>query len=76
MRQYGCRAGAISHRIAGFLGRLPQHLDTEIFLRVLETQFLGNCHAVVADQRHAPGFLDQDRFRLGAERDSNRIRQL
>ena len=76
VRQDGRGARAVADHVAGLLGGLAQHLRAEILLRILEVEFLGDGHAVVADDRRAPFLLDQHRFRLRAERDAHRIRQL
>ena len=60
----------------GLLGRLAQHPGAEIFLRILEVEFLGDGHAVVADDRRSPFLLDQDRLRTRPERDAHGIGKL
>jgi hypothetical protein len=58
--KHGRGAGAVTDHLASLLGRLTQHAGAEIFLRVLEVEFLGDRHAVIADDRDAPLLLDQD----------------
>ena len=72
----GRRAGAVADHVAGLLRRLAQHLRAEVLLRVLEVEFLGDGHAVVADDRRAPLLLDQHRLRLRAERDAHGLGEL
>ena len=56
-------ARAVADHFAGLFRRLPQHPRAQILLRVLEVEFLGDRHAIVADDRRAPFLLDQHRFR-------------
>ena len=62
--------------VAGLLGRLAQHLRAEVLLGILEVEFLGDGHAVVADDRRAPFLLDQHRFRFRPQRDADGIGEL
>ena len=41
-----------------------------------ELEFLGDGHAVVADERRAPFLLDQHRLRFRSERDANGVGEL
>ena len=76
VRQDGRGAGAVADDVAGLLGRLPQHLRAEVLLRVLEVEFLGDGHAVVADDRRAPFLLDQHGLGFRPERDAHRVGEL
>ena len=76
MCQYGRGAGSVTNHVAGLLGRLAEHAGAEILLRILEIEFLGDGHAVVAHDRRAPLPLDQDRLRPRPERHANGIGQL
>jgi hypothetical protein len=53
------RTRAVTDGVAGLLGGLAQHLCAEVLLRVLEVEFLGDRHAIVADDRRAPFLLYQ-----------------
>src|SRR5690606_17789627 len=70
------RARAVADRIAGLLRGLPEHLRAEILLGVVELGLLRDRHAVVADDRSAPLLLDEHRFGLWPERDTDRVREL
>ena len=61
----GRRARAIPDGITGALGRLPDHLRTEVLVRILQVHLLGNGHAVVADDRRSEPALDQHALGLG-----------
>jgi hypothetical protein len=71
----GRGTGAITDQIARLLGGLPQHLRTEVFLRVLDVEFLGNCDAVIANDRCSARFLNEDGFGFWPQRDPDRISQ-
>jgi len=43
-----------------FSGRLKEHPRVEIFLGVLEAEFLGDRHTVIADEPCAPLLFDQN----------------
>ena len=60
--EYGRGASTVTDHLTGLLGCLTQHACAEIFLSVLEIEFLGNRHAVIADDRHTPLLFDQDGF--------------
>src|SRR6516164_9071404 len=62
VRQNGRRTGSVTHEVAGLFRRLAEHLGAEILLGILEIKFLGDGHAVIADDRRPPFLLDQDRF--------------
>jgi len=57
----GC-ARTVSDYVTGLFSGLAQHLRTEILLGVLELHFLGDRHAVVADDRCFPLLLNQHRL--------------
>jgi hypothetical protein len=73
MGQHGRGAGAVAHSIASALRCLPQHPGAEILLRVLQIEFLGDRHAVVADDRRSPALLDQHRLGFRSKRDAYRV---
>ena len=52
--------GAIANDIAGLLRCLAKHPGSEIFLRVLEIELLGDGDAVIANDRRTPALLYQD----------------
>ncbi len=70
------RAGSVTDVFASFLGGLAQHLGAKVLLRILEVELLGDRHAVVADERHTPLFLDENGFGLGTQRDADSICEL
>ena len=76
VRQDSRRAGSVADGFACLFSRLPQHPGAEIFFRVLQLQFLGDGHAVVADERGAPFLFDQHRFGTGAQRDADGVGKL
>ena len=73
VRENGRRAGAVADGVTGPLRCLAKHLGAEIFLRVLEIEFLGDGDAVVADDRRTPVLLDQHALRLRPQRDAHRV---
>ena len=73
MREDGRGAGAVTDDVAGSLRRLTKNLGAEVLFGVLEIDFLGDGDAVIADDRRPPALLDQDRFRLRAERDPHGV---
>ena len=74
--RYGRGAGSVTDHVAGLFGGLAQHARAKILLRILEVEFLGNRHAVVADDRRAPFFLDQHGFGPRAQGHAHGIGQL
>jgi hypothetical protein len=70
------RARAVADRVAGLLGRLAQHLRTEVLLRIFELHLLRDRHAVVADEGAPHLLLDQHGLRFRSERDAHGIREL
>lgn len=71
----GRRAGTVADDVAGLLGGLPQHLSTQVLLRVFEIEFLGNGDAIVADDWRSPRLLNQDGLRLRTKRYAYGIRE-
>ena len=71
-RNVAAGAGAIDLK-RGLDRGLPEYLRSEIFLGVLEVEFLGDRHAVVADDRGSPLLFDQDRLRARPQGDAHRI---
>jgi len=71
----GRRARAVADHVAGFFRGLAQHARAEVLFRVLQVKFLGDRHAVVADDRRAPLFLYQYGFRTRTKRHSHCVRQ-
>ena len=63
--KYGGCARPIADAVAGLLGGLSQHLRPEIFFWILEAEFLGDRHPIIADDWYTPRLLDQYRLRLG-----------
>ena len=76
VRQDRRRARSVTDVLAGLLGGLAQHLGAEVFLRILEVELLGDRHAVVADERHAPFLLDQNGLGFWTQRDADGICEL
>ena len=74
--QDGRRAGAVADDVASLFRGLPHHLRAQILFRLLELEFLGDCHAVIADDGRAPFLLDENRLRAWAEGDTYGIREL
>ena len=68
--------GSVANVLAGLLGGLAQHLGAEVLLRILEVELLGDGHAVVADKRYTPFFLDENGLGLGPQRDTNSVCEL
>src|SRR6516164_9375846 len=62
MREDRRCTGAVAHCFAGFLSSLANHLRPKIFFRIFQLEFLGDGHAIVADERFSPFLLDEDRF--------------
>ena len=76
MRQ-DCRgAGSVTNHVAGLLRRLAEHAGAEIFFRILEIEFLGDGHAVVAHDRRTPFSLDQHRLLTAVRASHARNRQV
>lgn len=76
MGQNGRRAGAVPDHVPGFLGRLPEHPRAKVLLGILQVEFLGDGHPVVADDGGAPFLFDQDRLRARPERDAHGVGEL
>jgi hypothetical protein len=76
LRQDGRRACTIADGVAGFFRGLAQHLRAEIFLGILEVEFLCDSHTVIANNGRSPALLDQHRLRFWAQCDAHRVAEL
>ena len=74
--QHGRRRGAVAGHVVGLGGDFLGELSTQVLLRVLQLDLLGDGHAVVGDGRSAPLLVDDDIAATRAERHLHGVREL
>jgi hypothetical protein len=67
LSQHGGGGGAVARDVIGLLGDLFDELRTDLLVRVLEVDLLGDAHPIVGDGRRTPLLLQHDVAALGSK---------
>ena len=74
--EHGGSGGAVTRDVVGLLRDFLDELRTDLLVRILELDLLGDRDAVVRDRGSAPLLLEDDVAALRAERDAHRVGEL
>src|SRR4051794_13241810 len=73
--QDGRGGGAVTRDVVGLLGNFLDELGTDLLVRVLELDLLGDGDTIVGDRGGSPLLLEDDVAALGAERHLDGVRE-